>query len=297
MKKRIGLLIFAKKGASRAKLVAAAKAHNLRILKPQFHELTFDAGTNTSITWRNRDLATWGNICLIRGTTKHQVEAKVVAEYLHQKGVTVIDKVLYSKQFLSSKLADDFLLTQAGIHHPETEQALDRKSIKLLLPKLTYPILVKDIHGAHSEGIYALKSAARAAKFFKWHDPQHFIIQKYLPTDYYIRVMIIGDQIIGAMKRTKLHAFADRSTNQTAKSEPYELTDEEQKIALKAHRAVGNDISGVDMLKVNGQLYVLEVNRAPQFSAMEEVCQLNIADAIIKFALAEHRSQKQTAKK
>ncbi|MDO8472023.1 MAG: ATP-grasp domain-containing protein [bacterium] len=285
MPNRIGILIFAKKGRSRGRLVQAAQAHNLRVYKPQFSQLTFDAGREADITWRGRDLASWGDICIIRGTDQHQVEAKVLADYLHAKGLVVLDKVLTSRRFLASKLADDFLLTEAGIHHPETYQALDQKGVYHLLHKLEYPILVKDIHGAHSEGIYALKSMARANQFFRWHDPASFVIQKYLPTDSYIRVMIVGDEIVGSMQRTKLRAFTDRKHVQEAKSKPYQLSKEEERLALKAHRAVDNDISGVDILKVHGELYVLEVNRAPQFGSMERVCHLDIADKIISYVL------------
>ena len=64
-----------------------------------------------------------------------------------------------------------------------------------------------------------------------------------------------------------------------------ELTQEEEKLAVRATEALGLQISGVDILRsVNGPM-IMEVNANPGFMGLAGVSGVNVAKKIIDFAV------------
>lgn len=276
----------AKEYATR-RLKEAAEERGLTVHLLHIKDIVFLAGATPKITWHDRDIAGQTDIVIIRGTDHYEIEAQLLAEYLEQNNVTVLDKKLGTERYLISKLAGDFMLSEAHISHPSTAQALARGKTNKLLAHLEYPILVKDVHGTHSKGIYALKTAVRARKFFRWHDPKSFIIQEYLPTLKYLRVMMVGDKAIAAIRRYKKAPFSDRTIADASRANysAHKLTASEKKIAQKAHATSYNDVSGIDILSLHGHLYIAEVNRVPEFEVVERATKVDIAGDIIDHAL------------
>ena len=62
-----------------------------------------------------------------------------------------------------------------------------------------------------------------------------------------------------------------------------ELTDEEEKTALKATKALGLGVAGVDMLQSSKGPLVLEVNSSPGLEGIETATKKDIASSIIRF--------------
>lgn len=294
MKKKIKFLIFgAKNHYATRRIFDECKNMGIDCRVVSFNELIFEAGAKNEILLGDKKIEALADIVLIRATNKHHDEARILAEYLGDRNILVIDKNLVTHAFLSSKLADDFLFSKIKIQHPKTSSALGKKSINVLLKTFKYPIIVKDVHGQQSKGIYFLKNVQRAQTFFKWHNPKEFIIQEYLPSMKYLRILLIGSKVVGAIKRTKAGYFSDRATKKSriAKSETYELNQEEIKLAKKAHSATKNDISGVDIMKIEGKLYVIEVNRVPQFSTFEKTTKINVAKEIVAYCLNVYKKR------
>jgi ribosomal protein S6--L-glutamate ligase len=62
-----------------------------------------------------------------------------------------------------------------------------------------------------------------------------------------------------------------------------ELTAEERKAALKAARAMGLNVAGVDMLRAKRGPVVIEVNSSPGLEGIEAATGADVAKAIIEF--------------
>ena len=60
-----------------------------------------------------------------------------------------------------------------------------------------------------------------------------------------------------------------------------ELADHARDIAVRASRAVGLEISGVDMIFRGDEPVVLEVNASPGFRGLLQATQINAADAMV----------------
>ena len=102
------------------------------------------------------------------------------------------------------------------------------------------------------------------------------ILQEYIEIDYDIRAIVLGDEVIAAMKRKVIKGDDFRSNvSLGAEAEPIELTDLEKENAIKANKSVHGKLTGVDMFpsknRETEQPYILEVNANPGFVGIEKV--------------------------
>lgn len=98
------------------------------------------------------------------------------------------------------------------------------------------------------------------------------------------RVLVVGDRVIGAMKRVAPHHERRSNIHLGAKGVPVELDDDAMDVAVRASRAVGLEISGVDMIFRGDEPYVLEVNASPGVRGLLEATGVNAGDAIVEYA-------------
>jgi ribosomal protein S6--L-glutamate ligase len=92
-------------------------------------------------------------------------------------------------------------------------------------------------------------------------------------------------QSLGDDFRSNLH--------QGGQGKTIKLTDEERKTALKAAKAMGLSISGVDLMRSKRGPLVLEVNASPGFG-IEKVTGRDVAEKIIDYV---ERNAKQRPRK
>jgi [lysine-biosynthesis-protein LysW]--L-2-aminoadipate ligase len=100
-----------------------------------------------------------------------------------------------------------------------------------------------------------------------------------------IRVIAVGDQVVAAMYRTSTGGF---KTNIALGAEPVpcEITKELEDICLKASKAVGGGILGIDLMEDEKRgLVVHEVNNTVEFKGLAKVTKKNIPKEMIDFAV------------
>ena len=94
--------------------------------------------------------------------------------------------------------------------------------------------------------------------------------------------MVLNGRIIGAMRRRNPHDFRTNVSRQ-ATAEPVTLSSQEQEWALRASKAVGTRVAGVDILYGrDGSGYVIEVNGVPGWQALSRVTGVDVAMEVIK---------------
>src|SRR6267378_5969849 len=72
-------------------------------------------------------------------------------------------------------------------------------------------------------------------------------------------LFVVGDRVVGSMKRIAPHNEWRANMHLGAKGVQIELDDHAQKVAIRSTKAVGLEISGVDMIFRGDTPYVLEV--------------------------------------
>lgn len=116
-----------------------------------------------------------------------------------------------------------------------------------------------------------------------------FIIQENIKSSFGkdIRVNIIGDKVIGAMLRTSSTDFR-ANISQGGKGEIITLTKEQEELALKAHKTLGLDFSGVDLLfGENDKPLLCEVNSNLNFLSFEKIWGESFSKKILEYILSE----------
>lgn len=192
--------------------------------------------------------------------------------------------LLASNKFLSLQA-----LTRKGIHVPESQYASNWSNFKKAAARLGgYPLVAKESRSRQGKGVFLLKSPEDAGRLLEGvlDQGRGVLLQKFIPTERRrdIRIMIAGARSLGAMSLSPVKGDFRANIHLGGRAKALKPTKEMLKLAVKSTQTLGLDISGVDMIEVEGRdLKVIEVNYAPGFRGMEKCTGRDIAIEIIKY--------------
>ena len=153
-----------------------------------------------------------------------------------------------------------------------------------------YPFILKPFYGTHGSGVMLLDTptSLTSAVDALCGLHQDYVIQPFIgenATAIDIRILIVGGEVIAAMQRRAPIGEFRANIHRGASGEAVSLTNDEKSLAIEATAALELDIAGVDLLQTADGPVILEVNPSPGFEELETVTGINIAEAIIKFAV------------
>jgi ribosomal protein S6--L-glutamate ligase len=196
------------------------------------------------------------------------------------------------------KLRSIQLLARAGIDIPKTIFSRGLADSDTLVEEVGGPpVIIKLARGTHGRGVVLAetKKAARSVlQGFSLMDDDgtNILLQEYIEesagTD--IRAFVVGGQVVASMKRQSLTDDFRSNLHQGGEGTSIKLTDEEKKVALKAAKAMGLPIAGVDMMRSNRGPLVLEVNASPGFG-IEKVTGRPVAEKIVEYVERNAKSR------
>lgn len=202
------------------------------------------------------------------------------------------------------KLRATQLLARAGIGIPKTifsRGRLSPEEIDNLVEELGGPpIVIKLARGTHGRGV-VLAETRKAARsvlqgfYIMEEEGTNILLQEYIEeaegAD--IRAFVVNGKVIASMLRQGVEGEFRSNIHQGGTGSPIKLTEEERKLAVRAAKAMGLNISGVDLVRSKRGPLVLEVNPSPGF-AIEDVTNKNVAEPIIDYveANAKRRQRK-----
>jgi RimK family alpha-L-glutamate ligase len=213
----------------------------------------------------------------------HRLEARKVAVLNPARAIEVcVDKYLASA-----------LLEAAGLRVPPTivcqtaDEALDA------FAHLGDDVVVKPLFGSEGRGMIRVSDGETAWRAFRTLERLQSIIylQKFIAhPGWDLRIFVIGNQVATSMRRHARNDDWRTNVAQGGKAEPAAWTAEQETLALKATRAVGAMIAGIDLIQgPQGEWYVLEVNAVPGWRALAPVTGVDVASATIRFLAEEYR--------
>lgn len=230
------------------------------------------------------------DIYLFRGYDKSIIYAHILSVLLLNNKKIVLDNLLF-KTIVRNKLEESILLSLKNIQQPQTIYAQSFTKWKVSLKNFSFPIVAKSLSGQKGQDVYKLNSFEDAISFFK-KNSKDFLAQEYIKSDGDLRVFIVGNKILGAIKRFTVSGDFRSNASLGAKTEQHNLTDLEKTIALKAHNCMGYDISGVDLiLDKQGNPFVLEVNHTPQWQAFKKTSHINPAEEIVNYSIKKYEEK------
>ena len=158
------------------------------------------------------------------------------------------------------------------------------------------PVIIKLIEGTQGIGVVlaeTYQSAKSMIEAFRGLSA-HILVQEFVAEakGEDIRAFVVGDRVIAAMRRKAAEGEFRANIHRGGKSESVELTSEESDTALRAARAVGLRVAGVDLLRSKDGPKVLEINSSPGLQGIEKATGIDVAGAIIEFLASSLLSDK-----
>ena len=195
-----------------------------------------------------------------------------------------------------NKMFMSLLLKKNNIPTPKTYFSFSKEGAVDCIERVGYPLVIKPLIGSWGRGVMLVKDRDTIDAIIETreitdspHDRIYYFqeLVKRPPRD--IRVITVGDRAIAAMYRKSSGGF---KTNIALGADPEicEITNEIEDLAIKASKAVGGGILGVDMMEDEKKgLVVHEVNNTVEFKGLVKVAKLNIPKEMVEFALKSVR--------
>jgi ribosomal protein S6--L-glutamate ligase len=98
-----------------------------------------------------------------------------------------------------------------------------------------------------------------------------------------IRAFVVDGKVVGAMKRQAKEGEFRSNLHQGGSASVVRLNAEEKETALRAAKAMGLGVAGVDMLQSKRGPLVMEVNSSPGLEGIEKSTGKDIAGKIIQY--------------
>ncbi len=186
------------------------------------------------------------------------------------------------------KLKSLQILAKNNIPMPSTGIANSPSSIDSIINSLGgAPLIIKLVEGTEGEGVVLAEtnSAARSViSAFKQLNA-NVIVQEFIKesSGKDIRCFVIGNKVVASMERIAKEGEYRANFHLGADVKSIKITEEERNMAIKASKAMGMDISGVDILRSNRGPLILEINSSPGLEGIEKATKKNIAELMIKY--------------
>ena len=286
---KIGILSRGPQNHSTRRLSEAAlhAGHIAEILDP-FGFYLHIGGTGNRITYHGKSAEDFDVIVprLSRTTARYGEEVVAHFEWI---GTPVINR---AKPIAAArhKFHSLRILAQHGLPIPPSLTVGTTTSLENAVAEIgNYPFILKPFHGTHGRGVMLLDTPTSLTSTVDTLCDLHqdYVIQPFITEadGIDLRALVVGSEVIAAMKRSAPPGEFRANIHKGAAGEAITLTDDYTRLAIEATAALELEIAGVDLLETNEGPVVLEVNPSPGFEELETVTGINIADAIIEFAV------------
>ena len=186
------------------------------------------------------------------------------------------------------KLRSLQILSRAGVGLPKTVFTNYAKNVDHIIESLGgAPLVLKLLEGTQGLGVVlaetynAANSVLEAFNGLKARVIAQEFIKEAGGAD--IRAFVVDGVVVGAMKRQGKEGEFRSNLHRGGSANIIELSEEEENTALKATKAMGLGVAGVDMLQSAKGPLVLEVNSSPGLEGIEKATNKDIAREIIKY--------------
>lgn len=276
---------------------AEKRGHKVKVIKYKNCYLSLD-DKHPDVYYKDKKLSGFDAILPRISNNMTRYGCAVVRQFEMQGVWTSANSISITRA--RDKLRAAQILAKYNVDTPKTFVSRNTTDIDALLDRMGLPVIIKLATGTHGNGVIladtrkAAKSALQAFYLYN-EDGTNILLQEYIKesagTD--IRAFVVGNRVIASMQRESLDDDFRSNLHQGGAGTPVKLTDEEKKVALKAAKAMGLHICGVDLMRSNRGPLVLEVNASPGFG-IEKITGKNVALKIIEYI--EHNAPRRNGK-
>ncbi len=265
---------------------AEKRGHKVKVVKYKNCYLSLDE-KHPSVHYRGKLLSGYDAIIPRISNNMTRYGCAVVRQFEMQGAWTASSSIAITRA--RDKLRSQQILTKAGVDTPKTLVSRNTTDIDELLEQIGLPVIIKLATGTHGNGVVlaetkkAAKSALQAFYLYN-EDGTNVLLQEYVKesagTD--IRAFVVGSRVVASMQRQSLDDDFRSNLHKGGEGTSIKLTAEEKRIAVRAAKAMGLHIAGVDLMRSARGPLVLEVNASPGFG-IERITKRNVAEKIIDY--------------
>ena len=179
------------------------------------------------------------------------------------------------------------VLSREGLGMPRTSIAHSSALVDTALETVGgAPAIVKSLEGTQGLGVGIVeteRSAKSVIEAFRAQDV-NVLVQEFIEEagNSDLRALVIGDRLVAAMMRTGAEGDFRSNLHRGGGAEVVELSEQEERTAVRAAQLTGLNMCGVDMLRAERGPVIMEVNSTPGLRGIETSTGLDVAGNVIE---------------
>jgi ribosomal protein S6--L-glutamate ligase len=184
------------------------------------------------------------------------------------------------------------ILSANGLPIPDTILCFTlQEARKAALRMNGFPVVVKLLESTHGIGVALAESLyqlERIAESFLGLQGR-IILQEFVEESEGrdIRAFVVGNKVVAAMERKASKGEFRANMHLGATAAAVELSPEDEKLCILAASVLGIEVAGVDLIPSSRGPLLMEVNASPGLEGIETATNIDIAGAIIDYALSK----------
>ncbi len=215
--------------------------------------------------------------------------AAYILRTLERWGIPTLNTA-HAVELCDDKAQNSLALEAVGVPTPRTLVAFSVDSALEACEQVGYPAVLKPVTGSWGRLLAKANGPEQARAILgqkhelgSFHHQIYYVQEFVDKPDRDIRAYVVGDRILAASYRSSAHWVTN--AHRGAVSLPCPVTPEIEELALRACRAVGARLAGVDLIESGSGLQIVEVNSGGEFRGLMTTTDVDIADAIVAEAL------------
>ena len=162
--------------------------------------------------------------------------------------------------------------------------------------KFSFPIILKGSGGDRGTRVFKadnlkqLEKLVRKLRTSETKEGKRYMIQEYIENDGDYRVLVLGEKVLGVMKRASADKKEFRNNYSAGGTVVVaELPEEIKQLAVKAAKVCGLAVAGVDVAFRDFDMkkpVIWEVNKGPQFNGFMKATGIDVPMEIVKYLVS-----------
>lgn len=249
------------------------------------------------------EVATNAELCCVVDTPAFQPEAYdfvlfwdkdvQLAMQLEARGLRVFNSA-QSILWCDDKALTYLKLRQAGLSLPRT--ILAPKTFPVVgypqlvflsdaASELGFPLVLKECFGSFGQQVYLIQDLRELQEKVTALAGTPLLFQKLVQESYGrdVRINVVGGRVVASMLRRSTDGDFRSNLTRGGAMEPWQVTPEQERAALKAVSALRLDFAGVDVMFGEDGPIICEVNSNAHFKTTLQCTGINMADEIMRY--------------
>lgn len=280
----------------------AARKMGVELDLISYNNVTFDTETG-KISLRGKDTNDY-DVLFFRTTGKHWEEVDLIINSIKREDIVVVDPLVkFGKPSYACKAWQMLKLKEAGIDVPKSiygslwylYEVMD-KGLGEPNPYFTFPVILKGSGGDRGTRVFKadnleeMEKLVRDLRKTETEEGKRYMLQEYIENDGDFRVLVLGEKVLGVMKRSSQSKDEFRNNYSAGGTvEVADLPEDVKKIAVKAAKVCGLAVAGVDVAFRDYDVkkpVIWEVNKGPQFKGFMKATGIDVPAEIVKYLVS-----------